>query len=45
MSYNEPTTQREEAKEKEAWKIAIISTIGFVILGAIIWGFGIGGKY
>jgi hypothetical protein len=45
MRYNEPTDQREEAKEKEAWKITIISTIGFIILGLFIWGFNIGSKY
>lgn len=45
MGYDEPTTQRENAKEKEAWKITIITTIGFIILGLFIWGFNIGSKY
>lgn len=46
MGYdNEETTRREEAKEKEAWKVTIIATVGFLILGYIVWGFGLGGKY
>ncbi|MDT8363791.1 MAG: hypothetical protein RQ714_03970 [Nitrosomonas sp.] len=43
--YDAETSQREVSKEKSGWMIAIGSTIGFIILGAIIWGFNFGTKY
>jgi nitric oxide reductase large subunit len=47
MAYydSEETDQREEAKEKEAWKVAIVAVVGFILLGALIWGFNLGSKY
>lgn len=46
MGYdNEETTRREEAKEKEAWKVAIGATVAFIVIGFLIWSTGMGGKY
>lgn len=45
MGYDVATTQREEAKAKEGWRVAIISTAAFVVVGLIVWFTGFGGKY
>ncbi|MGG7054283.1 hypothetical protein [Nitrosomonas sp. ANs5] len=46
MGYNDAaTTQREESKEKEAWKVTIVTTIAFIVIGFMIWSTGMGGKY
>jgi hypothetical protein len=45
MGYDAPTAEREESKEKEAWKITIITTIAFIVVGLMIWHTGFGGKY
>jgi hypothetical protein len=45
MGYDAPTVEREETKEKEAWKVAIVSTIAFIVVGLMIWHTGFGGKY
>lgn len=46
MGYNNPEEDlREDAKEKEAWKVALISTAAFIVIGLIIWFTGFGGKY
>lgn len=45
MSYDLETQQRENAKEKEAWKIAITSVVAFIIIGSIVYFSGFGGKY
>lgn len=46
MGYSDPaTTQREAEKNQQAWKVTLISTVVFIVIGAIIWFGGIGGKY
>jgi cytoskeletal protein RodZ len=46
MGYNSAEVdQREEAKEKEGWKVAIVSVVAFIIVGLLIWTTGFGGKY
>ncbi|MBK6618172.1 MAG: hypothetical protein WAT53_09150 [Nitrosomonas sp.] len=45
MGYDAETTQRETTKEKSGWMVAIGSTVAFIIIGAIIWSSGMGGKY
>lgn len=43
--YDPQTSEREIAKEKSGWMVAIGSTVLFIVLGAIVWGFNIGGHY
>jgi hypothetical protein len=45
MRYNEATDQREDDKEKEAWKVAIVAVAAFLVIGVTIWFTGFGGKY
>jgi len=45
MGYDAETTQREVTKEKSGWMVTIVSTIAFIVIGAIIWTSGMGGKY
>lgn len=45
MGYDVATTQREIEKNKAAWKVILVSTVAFVVVGAVIWFGGIGGKY
>lgn len=45
MGYDAATTQREIEKNASAWKVILISTVGLVVVGAIIWFGGFGGKY
>ncbi|HNR10336.1 MULTISPECIES: hypothetical protein [Nitrosomonas] len=46
MGYSDPaTTQREIEKNSAAWKVILVSTAAFIVIGAIIWFGGIGGKY
>lgn len=46
MGYSDAaTTQREIEKNSGAWKVILVSTVAFIVIGAIIWFGGIGGKY
>ncbi|MCC6916310.1 hypothetical protein [Nitrosomonas sp.] len=45
MGYDAATTQRENEKNKAAWKVTLITTAVFIALGCVIWFGGIGGKY
>jgi len=45
MGYDAQTSEREVAKEKSGWMVAIGSTVLFIVLGAIIWGANFGSKY
>lgn len=45
MGYDAKTKQREAAKEKSGWMVTIVSIMAFIVIGAIIWGSGLGGKY
>ncbi len=45
MGYDAETTQREIAKEKSGWMVAIVATLAFIVIGALIWSSGMGGKY
>jgi len=46
MGYSDSaTTQREAAKNQQAWKVTIGALIAFIAIGAVIWFGGLGGKY
>ncbi len=45
MGYDAETTQREATKEKSGWMVTIVATVAFIVIGAIIWSSGMGGKY
>lgn len=45
MGYDAQTSEREVAKEKSGWMVAIGSIVFFIVLGAIIWGANFGGHY
>ncbi len=45
MGYDAATTERENEKNAQAWKVILVSTVAFIVIGAIIWFGGFGGKY
>lgn len=45
MGYDAATTQREAEKNQGAWKLILISTVAFIVIGSAIWFGGFGGKY
>ncbi|WP_160808939.1 hypothetical protein [Nitrosomonas sp. HPC101] len=45
MGYDAETTQREAAKNQQAWKVIVVATVSFLAIGMMIWFGGFGGKY
>lgn len=43
--YDGKTSEKEVAKEKQGWMVAISSIVAFIVIGSLIWFSGMGGKY